>query len=353
MRLVQPRGPCHSHLMLQGSEHPCIHMSAATLSCTRAYIISGEIFRGFTSHAMTMMQEEASAIDIQRGPFFSSTSPAASAPYILMPPRSFSVYQPVRSHTFVDFGLSGGLEGLRWSEARASDTAQFADSVVDRSPHNSTRCSMVQLRASTFPDQSFAPPSYNDVRVMLTTAGKSLGNCHKASSSHLDTHFAVSSLPQKELMNIAKDSASEWVKEWRAGCNSSSSLAICEVSGNLILLWTTGSNGQFLMCTHLDVPGALADPCSSLNASLPAFDCSSIPSNKIQAHQRISDIQVQRHARLKLFSFFANSSSSDRCLRSASTSFCQVMLLLNLDDIETLCLMHSPGGVQNFNSIIY
>ena len=269
-----------------------------------------------------------------------------------MPPRSFSVYQPVRSHSFVDFGLSGGLEGLRWSEARASDTAQFADSVVDRSPHN-TLCSMVQLRASTFPDQSFAPPSYNDVRFLLTTAGKSLGDGHKASSSHLDTHFAVSSLPQKELMNIAKDSTSELVKEWRAGCNSSSSLAICEVSGNLILLWTTGSNGQFLMSTHLDVPGALADPCSSLNASLPAFDCSSIPSNKIQAHQRISDIQVQRHARLKLFSFFANSSSSDRCLRSSSTSFCQVMLLLNLDDIETLCLMHSPGGVQNFNSIIY
>ena len=150
-----------------------------------------------------------------------------------MPPRSFSVYQPVRSHSFVDFGLSGGLEGLRCSEARV--TAQFVDSVVDRSPHN-TLCSMVQLRASTFPDQSFAPPSYNDVRVVLTTAGKSLGDGQKTSSSHLDTHFAVASLPQKELINIAKDSTSEWVREWRAGCNSSSSLAICEVSGNLILL---------------------------------------------------------------------------------------------------------------------
>ena len=218
-----------------------------------------------------------------------------------MPPRSFAVYQPVRSHSFVDFGLSGGLEGLRWSKLCAADPAQFAHSTVYRSPHSGTSCSIKQLRVSAFPVQSFAPPSQHDVRAVLAAARKSLRDGVQATSSYYDSDFAVASLSQKELMHLAYNSTNEWVKEWRAGCNNRSSLSLCQVSGNLHLLWTTGSNGQYLMCTPLDVAGAVADPSSALNASLPAMDCSSIPTNKSSTHQRISDVEVLRVAVLPLY----------------------------------------------------
>lgn len=241
-----------------------------------------------------------------------------------MPPRSFSIYQPVRSHSFVDFGLSGGLEGLRWSNVPVADPAQFADSIVDRSPQLNSLCSIKQLRASTFPDQSFTPPCHNDVRVVLN---KAMHDGCEATSNHHGTHFTIAALPQKELLNLAKNSTNEWVREWRAGCNNSSSLGLFEVSGTIHLLWTTGSNGQFLMCTPLDVSGALADPSSALNSSLPAFDCSSIPANKCFTHQRISNIEVICNAHLLLVSLITHTSSLDDCSRYTSTCLRQVLLL--------------------------
>jgi hypothetical protein len=209
-----------------------------------------------------------------------------------MPPRSFSIYQPVPSHAFVDFGLSGGLEGLRWSRSSSADPKQFADTIVDRPTQCISKRNIELVRASTFPDQTFTPPSHNDVRALLTTARKHSRDFRASSSDHRDADLAIACIPQTELLSMGQDSTKEWVREWSAGCNSSSSLAVCEISGTPHLLWTTGSNGQFLMCSALDVATALADPSSTLNQSLPAFDSSSIPTKACFTHQRISDIEV-------------------------------------------------------------
>jgi hypothetical protein len=212
-----------------------------------------------------------------------------------MPPRSFSVYQPVRSHSFIDFGLSGGLEGLRWSKASPLEPAKYADTIVDRSSQPPpSLCSIVQMHVSMFPDEPFTPPSHGDARAALTAARSSMRDGSETSSKQHETDFAVASIPQKELTNLGKDAVNGCVKEWRAGCNNSSSLALCDVSGTSHLLWTTGSNGQFLMCAPINVAGALRDPSSALNASLPAFDTSSMPTKNCFTHQRISDIQVTR-----------------------------------------------------------
>jgi hypothetical protein len=265
-----------------------------------------------------------------------------------MPPRSFSTYQPVRSHAFVDFGLSGGLEGLRWSRASSADPTQFADTIVDRSTLPPSKCNIELIRASKFPDQTFTPPSHNDVRALLATARKRLHDFRRASSSgHRDTDLAVASIPQAELLSLGQDSTKEWVREWSAGCNSSSSLAVCEISGTPHLLWTTGSNGQFLMCSVLDIAGAVADPSSALNASLPAFDCSSIPTSTCFTHQRISDIEVIRDVFRYRCSCSSNTSFADCCSASFNVRFCQVIVFIFSRIFHFITL--SVGVAPSFN----
>jgi hypothetical protein len=86
-------------------------------------------------------------------------------------------------------------------------------------------------------------------------------------------------------MNFGKDAVNGWLKEWRASCNNSSTLALFDASGTPHLLWTTGSNGQFLMCAPIDIAGTVRDPSSALNASQPAFDSNSMTASKCFKHQ--------------------------------------------------------------------
>ena len=233
-----------------------------------------------------------------------------------MPPRSFSVFQPVRSHSFVDFGLSGGLEGLRWSKASSLEPAKYADTVVDRSPQLPSLCSIVQMRASTFPDEPFTPPTHKDVRAALTAARSSMLDGGDAISNQHDSDFAVASIPQKELMNFGKDAVNGWLKEWRASCNNSSTLALFDASGTPHLLWTTGSNGQFLMCAPIDIAGTVRDPSSALSASQPAFDSNSMTASKCFTHQRVSDIQVTHRGSFPTyFALFCSETLAIRRLR--------------------------------------
>jgi hypothetical protein len=208
-----------------------------------------------------------------------------------MPPRSFSIFQPVHSHPFADFGLSGGVEGLRWIKSSQADPIKFADSIVHRGSEPHSQFSLLQIRTSTFSDEPFSPPSFCDVQHLLgATKNNSRIGCKIKSNPDFD--FSAASISQKEIMNLCRDSTNERVKEWRDGCNNSSSLVSCEILSNPYLFWTTGCNGQFLMHTPLDISAFIENPSSALNASLPALDSSSLPDKEGLSFQRISDIEV-------------------------------------------------------------
>jgi hypothetical protein len=208
-----------------------------------------------------------------------------------MPPRSFSVYQPVHSHSFADFGLSGGVEGLRWSKQSPAAADKMADTVIERLQSPTGFCSISQIRTSTFPDQSFAPPSKADAQSFLSSARKRISP--DGSAVDRDAVFDFASVSRSEILSMASDSARDCSAQLRAACNNSSSLALLHVSGVPHLLWTTGSNCQFLMCSAMHIDRAVADPASSLNACVPALDCSSLPAAECVTRQRISDVEVR------------------------------------------------------------
>ena len=263
-----------------------------------------------------------------------------------MPPRSFSVYQPVRSHAFADFGLSGGFEGLRRRKSSSALAEPLADTIVDRCSQPPSFCSIKQIRSSCFADEEYSAPSTGDARLFLSSVKKRLaGKCARGEE---DGDFAFASISQNELLSLGSQSAHEIATARRTACNNSSSLALLYASGNPHLLWTTGSNGQFLMCAPIDPARALANPLSSLNASAPALDSSSIPTAKCFTHQRICDVEVHITAVVILPQLDAFSSDSRN--GSVSKCFCQVLMLCLL----SLLSFHESftrlsDDVQNFN----
>jgi hypothetical protein len=209
-----------------------------------------------------------------------------------MPPRSFSVYQPVHSHAFADFGLSGGLEALRCVKATSQHEVKSAGTIVDRCIQPSGFCSVKQIRASTFPDQDFTSHPQSDARSVLASANKRLRRGYAGAFDNHDDDFAFASISRRELERMGEEANQEFVNELRSSSNNSSSLALLEASGTRHLLWTTGSNGQFLLCAPMDIVRVLSDPTSTLNSSRTAFDSSSMPTADCFTHQRISDIEV-------------------------------------------------------------
>jgi hypothetical protein len=209
-----------------------------------------------------------------------------------MPPRSFSVYQPVHSHAFADFGLSGGLEALRCAKASSTHEAKSAGTIVDRCIQPSGFCSVKQIRASTFPDQNFTSHSQSNARNFLASANKGPRHRYAEADANHDDDFTFASISRRELARMGEEANQEFANELRSSSNNSSSLALLEASGTRHLLWTTGSNGQFLMCAPMDIARVLSDPTSTLNSSRPAFDSSSIPTALCFTHQRIADIEV-------------------------------------------------------------